>query len=117
VLVLCFKALPIISGVEENENVVEDKKVRMWNYVTHWKPMGEYDEKGFRVSASKSQEEMFTNWRTIGIKQLKYLCDHVCVILGSNCYWIYCINFMFNSVPLQQGLTNKHGNAFSHILC
>jgi hypothetical protein len=29
VLVLCFKVLPIISGVEDNENAVEDKRVRM----------------------------------------------------------------------------------------
>jgi hypothetical protein len=30
VLVLCFKVLLIISGVEDNENaVVEDKRVRM----------------------------------------------------------------------------------------
>jgi hypothetical protein len=46
VLMLCFKVLLVISGVEDNGNVVEDKRVRMWNYVTHWKPMGGCDEKG-----------------------------------------------------------------------
>jgi hypothetical protein len=28
-LVVSFKVLPIISGVEDNENVLEDKRVRM----------------------------------------------------------------------------------------